>query len=57
MRFYESNAGAGPRGTPTIAGDRVYAIGATGIVNALDARTGAKIWSRNAATDTGKDDS
>jgi outer membrane protein assembly factor BamB len=54
VRFYESNAGAGPRGTPTIAGGRLYAIGATGIVNALDARTGAKIWSRNAATDTGK---
>ena len=54
MRFYESNAGAGPRGTPTIAGDRVYAMGATGIVNALDARTGARIWSRNAAADIGK---
>ena len=53
VRFYESNAGAGPRGTPTIAGDRIFAIGATGIVNALNARTGAKIWSRNAATDTG----
>jgi outer membrane protein assembly factor BamB len=52
-RFYESNAGAGPRSTPTIAGDRVYAIGATGIVNAFDARTGARLWSRNAATDTG----
>jgi len=28
-------------------------MGATGVVNALDAKTGALIWSRNAATDTG----
>jgi outer membrane protein assembly factor BamB len=54
VRFYESNGGAGPRGTPTIAGSRVYALGATGIINAFNARTGAKLWSRNAATDTAK---
>ena len=53
VRFYESNGGPGPRGTPTIHNDRVYAVGGTGIVKALDADTGAAIWTRNAATDTG----
>ena len=52
VRFWESNGGAGPRATPTLSDDRVYSFGATGILNALDADTGALAWSRNVASDT-----
>jgi len=54
VRFYESNGGAGPRATPTISGNRVYTHGATGVLNALDAGSGAVVWSRNVASDTSK---
>jgi outer membrane protein assembly factor BamB len=53
-RFWESNGGAGPRATPTIADGVVYSVGATGILNALDARDGSTRWSRNVATDAEK---
>jgi outer membrane protein assembly factor BamB len=55
VRFNETLGGDGPRGTPTIHESRVYALGATGILNCLDAPTGKRLWSRNILSDAGAD--
>ena len=52
-RFWEAMAGTGPRATPSVRGGRLFAVGATGILNALDAATGRRIWSRNIGEDSG----
>ena len=43
-RYSSPPAGLGPRATPTISGDRVYTVGATGILNCLDFETGKQLW-------------
>jgi outer membrane protein assembly factor BamB len=50
-RFWEAVSGAGPRATPTFAGGRVFTLGATGILNCLDAGTGKRYWSRDVTAD------
>ena len=44
---YRDSRGDGPRGTPTIDGDRLYALGGNGDLSCLDAKTGRSIWAIN----------
>src|SRR5829696_3251812 len=44
---FRNDRGDGPRGTPTIDGDRIYALGGNGDLSALDARSGKIVWSKN----------
>ena len=53
VRFWEANAGAGPRGTPTLHDGRVYSFGATGILNVLDADDGSAVWTVDVGSDAG----
>jgi outer membrane protein assembly factor BamB len=42
---------AGPRGSPVIDGDMVYAVGVTAMMHALELKTGKLLWKRNLAAD------
>ena len=52
-RYATVIAGVGPRATPTIDGDRVYTLGATGLLNALELRSGRRLWSRDVVRESG----
>ena len=50
---FRNDQGDGPRGTPTVDGDRVYALGGNGDLTALDARTGKVVWTKNVLKEFG----
>jgi outer membrane protein assembly factor BamB len=50
-RFDEAMGGPGPRATPTYADGRLFVLGATGILNSFDPKTGSVIWSVNILDD------
>lgn len=45
-RFWEVVGGAGPRATPTLADNALYALGANGTLSCLDPKNGAVVWER-----------
>jgi len=52
-RFDEKMSGPGPRSTPMVKGDRVWTMGATGILNCLDLDSGELVWQRNVLKENG----
>jgi outer membrane protein assembly factor BamB len=50
---YPNGWGDGPRMTPTVDGDRVFAIGGQGLLICVEAKDGKLVWSKNLVTDLG----
>lgn len=50
---YHDGTGNGPRGTPTVDGETVYALGANGDLTSLVAKDGKVNWRKNILTDFG----
>jgi outer membrane protein assembly factor BamB len=48
---YENSYGSGPRATPTVEGEVLYAVGATGILHCLKVQSGEKVWRRDLLDD------
>jgi hypothetical protein len=40
----DKSAGQGPKSTPTVAGNRVFALGVAGMLHCLDASSGIVVW-------------
>lgn len=44
---FRNDRGDGPRGTPTVEGERLYALGGNGDLSCLETRTGRVVWTIN----------
>jgi outer membrane protein assembly factor BamB len=55
-RFDEAMGGPGPRATPTFHNGNIYALGARGQLNCLDARTGDVVWTHDIKPDASQPD-
>jgi outer membrane protein assembly factor BamB len=51
--LFSNDRGDGPRGTPTIDGDRLYALGGSGDLVCLQAANGSVVWSKNVLREFG----
>ena len=52
-RMLQASYATGPRATPTADGDRVYVVGATGMLLCLDVETGEVVWAKDYVKDYG----
>jgi outer membrane protein assembly factor BamB len=50
---FNDSTGDGPRSTPTWDDGRIYALGATGELRCLEAKSGSVIWGKNILSDNG----
>ena len=46
-RMLQVSYAIGPRATPTVDGNRVYAVGASGVLRCVDVESGALVWEKN----------
>jgi len=52
-RLFRNDRGDGPRSTPTLDGERLYAFGGSGDLSCFDAVTGRRLWSVNVVREYG----
>jgi outer membrane protein assembly factor BamB len=46
-KAFRNDRGDGPRGTPTVEGDRLYALGGDGDLSCLETASGRTVWTMN----------